>query len=279
MWTLDHLTLVTLSTALAVVLLAWGGFVLVIKCPPNHRRAGYLVNITASITAAAICAVGLSHLWTARRELDRRVWTARHDHLRQLQLLLGREARSLSGLSHALGERRYFTLVANDARQAIWQDEALTADVEEHFPEYVREREALIRRVLDYDREMGHVRQLVSASLRLDDGMERYRADLVPALVKKCAGAGAGLSLVQAAEDGPISHRSPTATDEPAVAASSAARRYDDYRCTPGLSAASRSLFDRADDLADAAQLLSETARRDAEDTVLHGSCTYAPAN
>jgi hypothetical protein len=35
--------------------------------------------------------------------------------------------------------------------------------------------------------------------------------------------------------------------------------------------------FDRAEDLADAALLASAAARRDAEETVLHGSCTYAP--
>jgi hypothetical protein len=36
-------------------------------------------------------------------------------------------------------------------------------------------------------------------------------------------------------------------------------------------------LFDRAEDLADAALLASAAARRYAEETVLHGSCTYAP--
>jgi hypothetical protein len=39
----------------------------------------------------------------------------------------------------------------------------------------------------------------------------------------------------------------------------------------------SQMLVDRAADLAEAASRASEAAARYAEETVLHGSCTYAP--
>jgi len=253
----SHLILVTVLAAIGVMSLACVTLYVSVTMLPNRPVTGLVTAVAISMTTAIICAVPLNQLWAAKRDGAQRAWTARSQHLQQLQLLLRRESESLDAIARALRKGEYFTLTADDARRAIWHDEALTADIERHFPEYFREREDLLRRVLEHDTDVGRIRQRVSASLLLGDATEPYRSDLIRALVNKCAGAGPGMS--------------PTRSEEEYV------RRYDQYRCAPDLSRASQSLLDRAEDLADEASIVSETARRDAEETVLHGSCTYAP--
>ena len=256
MWPLEHLILLTILAAVAVIALACVGFSLSVRKFPGHPVAAQVVSVSLSMAITIIFSVALNQLWAAKRDMDQRAWTARTQHLQRLQLLLRTEADSLTGIARTLREGRYVAAAANEARTTVWQDDVLTTDVERHFPEYFREREQLISGILDYDREFERLRHVVSGSLQLADATEPYRSDLLPALVNKCGGTGApGMSFTH-----------------------DAGRTYEQYRCTPDLSRACQRLFERAADLADAASLASETARRYAEETVLHGSCTYAPA-
>jgi uncharacterized membrane protein YccC len=263
--------LLTSIASAIVIALACVGFYLSRNVSPRQQIAALTVTLTASLSIAIIFAVALNQAWAARRDRDQRIFAARGQHLQRLQALLRTESEALTEIAGALRAGRYFTQVANDARQAVWHDDVLTTDVERHFPEYFREREHLIRAILEHDRETGRVRQRLSASLRLHDPTEPYRIHLVSALVKKCAGASDDQSL-----DGELfgdRHSSPQT-----LAREAAAHTYDEYRCSPPLIADCRQLFDRADDLADEALQLSAAARRDAEETILHGSCTYAPS-
>ena len=254
MWPLEHLIAATILAAAIILALACAGLYVSVKHLGGHALAGHVITLTISLAIAVIFAITLNQLWTARQDVDRRAWAARAQHLQRLQQLLRSESESLNALARNLREGRYFTLVANDARKAIWQDDVLSNDVERHFPEYFREREQLILRIREHDSEFHRIRQLVSASLHLTETTEPYRSELVAALVKKCGGAGAAIALAR-----------------------DAMREYEHYLCPPDLSGASESLLDRAEDLADAASAISEAARRYAEEMVLHGSCTYAP--
>ena len=235
--------------------------------PGRPQIAALVVTPAASLSIAIIFAVALNQAWGARRDRDQRIYAARGQHLQRLQTLLRTESEALSGIAGALRDGRYFTQVANDARQAVWHDDVLTADVERHFPEYSREREQLIRAILEHDREMGRFASDLSASLRLTDATEPYRIDLVSALVKKCAGASGSPVVrwtgLRESRCQPADARGGTRLSHTS-----------EYRGTPPRVAAVRQLFDRADDLADEALQLSAAARRDAEETVLHGSCT-----
>jgi hypothetical protein len=262
-WSFEHPLFLTVVAAVAIVTLACGGFYLSVTRFRGHRVAVQVAAVTVTVAVSIVLSVALNQLWAARRDSEQRVWTARSQHLQQLQLLLRAESASLNGIAQALRQGRYFALVADDARQAVWQDDTLTADVERHFPEYFRERERLIRRILEHDSERGQIRQIVSATLQLTDAAERYRSDLVPALVNKCGGAAPGRSL----------------GSQDQLPVHDAVRAYEQYRCTSDLARLCQSLLDRAADLADAALVASEAARHYAEQTVLHGSCTYAPGD
>ena len=263
MWAFEHLLLLTFLAAVAVLMVASAGFYLSVKRFPGYRATGQVITVTMTLALAIVLSVGLYQSWTARRERDQRVWIERGRHLQQLQLVLRTESESLYRLAAALREGRYFTLVANDARKAVWHDGPLTADVERHFPDYFRERERLIRDILEHDSILGRVRQAVSTSLTLTEAMEPNRAELVPALVKKCGGASPDVSFVRLAAD--------------SSQAADAARVYQQYPCTVDVARMCQALLERAADLADAASQASEAARRYAEETVLRGSCTYAP--
>jgi len=282
MWTFEHLAFLTLLSAAAVVTIACGGFYLSAGTFPAHRVAGQVLTVTVTLAMSIILSVGLNQAWRAKRDNDRRMWTARAQHQERLRVLLRAEAESLSGLAQALREGRYFTLVADDARKAVWQDDTLTTDVERHFPEYFHDRERLIREILEYDSELGRIRHSISAALHLTDGSEPYRSDLVPALVNKCGGAASRVSLVRLANDSaarPSDHRvSGSERADQFEAMRDAARTYEQYQCPADLTRRCHSLLDHAADLADAAARASEAARRYAEETVLQGSCTYAPA-
>jgi hypothetical protein len=282
MWPLEHLIIATILAAVAIIAVACTGFYLSMKKLSGHAAAGHVVNVTVSVATTIIFAIALNQLWTVKRDRDQRVWTARGQHLQRLQQALRKESESLTVLARGLREGRYFTLVANDARQAIWQDDVLTTDVERHFPQYFREREQLIRRILEYDGEVHRIRQVVSASLHLTELTEPYRSELVPALLNKCGGAGPGIALTGAGDSytssGARGTLSGSGSPPQFISMREAIRTFEQYRCAPDLSRACQSLLDLADDLADAASSLSEAARRYAEETVLHGSCTYAPA-
>jgi hypothetical protein len=254
----DDLIALTVLAAAAVVAMAGGGFYLSARKFSNHRLAGYVISMTATLAAAIIFSASLQQLWQVRRDRDARSSAARAEHLQRLHTVLREEAASLKRVGEGLREGRYFTLVADDARKAVWQDESLTPDVERHFPDYFRERERLIRDILDYDVEVGRTRESVSASLTLTAAAEPYRAMLVPALVDRCGGVSRG-------------HASQF------MAVPEAVRAFEQYPCTEQLTRRSQMLFDRAADLEDAALRASEAAERYAEETVLHGSCTYAP--
>ena len=242
------------SLAVAILLaLACVGFYLSRHVSRRQQIAALVVTLTASVSIALVFAVALNQTWAARRDRGQRIYAARVQHLQRLQTLLRTESAALNGIAGALRDGRYFTQVANDARQAVWHDDVLTTDVERHFPEYAREREQLIQNILEYDRAMGRLRQRLSADLHLPDATEPYRMDLVSALVKKCAGA---------------SGHQPSGDEVYA----------EQYRCAPAIVADCRQLFDRADDLAEEALQLSMVARRDAEETALQGWCTYAPS-
>jgi hypothetical protein len=264
MWSFEHLIFFTVLAALAVVAIAAGGLYLSIRALRHYRVAVQAVTVTATIAVAIVFSVGLGQLWGASRDRDRQVWAARSRHLSELQILLRSEAESLKGIAEALRAGRYLTEIANDARQAVWHDDTLTADVERHFPEYYREREKLIREILEHDSMLGRIRQAVSSSLELTEATEPYRSTLVPALVRKCGGAAPGVSFVRLAD-----------SSSPAL---DATQVFDRYHCTTDLTRMCQALLDRAADLADAALQAGEAARRYAEETVLHGSCTYVPA-
>jgi len=282
MWSFEHPMFLTLAAVVAVIVLAYGGFYLFVNKFPGHRGAGQVVTVTRTIAVCIVFSVGLNQLWGARRDRDQRVWTARSQHLQRLQILLRAESESLTGMAQALREGRYFALVADDARKAVWRDDTLTTDIERHFPEYFRERERLIRTILEHDSKLGHIRQIVSATLRLTEATEFYRSDLVPALVKKCGGAAPGVSFNHIADNSAFrrmgGRSSGVRNPDQIMPMRDAFRTYEQYRCTSDLARMCQSLFDRAADLADAALVASEAARRYAEETVLHGSCTYAPA-
>jgi hypothetical protein len=277
MWSLEQLTFLTVAAAAALIVLAVAAFFLLIRKLPHRPVAAHVVTVTVTVAATTVTAVALNHLWAARRERDARIWAARGQHLQQLQRLLRAESESLKALASALRVGRYFTLVANDAREAVWHDDVLTSDVGHHFPEYFQDREQLIREVLGYDTEMGRLRQIISASLPLPEAGEPFRTDLVSALVSKCGGAASGVSLARMRDASTIR----TGTDHAAGSAQASqtidpVQTYEQYQCGE-LSRACRNLLDRAADLADTASTLSDSAGRYAHETVLHGSCTYAP--
>lgn len=270
MWSADHLVLLALAGAAAVMSLAAAGLYLSGKFGV-HPVAVQITSLAVSIAVAVIFTLTLAQLWRVRQAEDERTWFARAQHLQRLQEQLRRESESLRELSWSLRDGRYLALVANDAREAVWKDEVLTRDVERHYPDYFRDREDLIRRILDHDSEIGRFRQKLAATLTLTALTEPYRATLIPALMKKCAGerpSRAGVDARPAA--GPRTAASSVLTDD-------ALTIYDRYVCAADLVRQSQDLFDRAADLAEAATMAGDRARREAEGTLLHGTCTYAP--
>lgn len=255
--TIDQPITATVAAAVAVTALALATYALVSRRFPDRPGAAHIVAAIVTIAAAIVLSAGLDRAWEAKRDRDARVSSARFRHLQRLQDLLRDESDALNAIAQALRDGRYFALVANDARGAVWQDRPLTADVERHFPQYFQERERLIGAVVEHDGELARARQRVSATLRLTPAAEPYRSDLVQALVRKCGGTAIRPDAALGADD--------------------AVRAYDSYRCSPEIVRVCGMVFERADDLADAASRASAAARRDAEETVLPGSCTYAP--
>jgi hypothetical protein len=267
----DHLPLITLAAACAIAALASLGFYVSRRVPNSARLASCIVTVSTTVALALVSAIGLDDMWGIARDREARTWTARERHRQRLAILLRGEADALSAIAQGLREARYFTLVADDARKAVWRDDPLSADVESHFREYFSERERLIHDVLGQDTALGRLRQAISASLSLSDAAEPYRRDLIPALVAKCGGAVARVPLMR------VSASSLEVNDHARPATFAARRAYDEYQCGADVRQVARGWFDRAADLADAAVLASDAARRYAEETVLHGRCTYAP--
>lgn len=257
-----HVLLVAIVASLVLVLLACTGFLLSERFASGRLTAHVLAG-SLTIAVAIVFAAALNHQWRIQRDRDAAVRGARTQHLENLHVLLRSESDALKTLAHGLRQGRYFTLVANDARQAIWPDEALSTDVERHYPEYFHERERLIHDILQYDTELGRIRHIVSASLPLPEPLEPSRGDLIAALVGKCAGAA------------PAFRRDASLNAAPAR--DGALQVYEQYRCAPDLIRVAQDLFDRAADLADAAVAASDAARRYVEETALRGACTYAP--
>lgn len=257
MWPVEHPVGATLAAAVCVGAIALATDWVATRLLPARPAAIPMVTGIVTIAVAIVLSTGLDHAWDAKRDRDAQASAARLRHLQRLQALLRAESDALKSIAQALRDGRYFALVANDARKAIWQDQTLTADVERHFPQYYREREHLIAAIVEHDGEFARARQIVSASLQLTPAEEPYRPDLVHALVRKCGGTASSPDRMLEATD--------------------AVREYDNYRCDPEATRGCRMVFDRADDLAEAALLASEAAGRYAEEAVLHGSCTYAP--
>lgn len=257
MWFVEHPMAATPAAAIFIAALACGTFFLLGRTLPGRQAGALVVSAIVTIGAAIVLSAGLNHVWEATRDREARVSSARLRHLERLQHLLREESDALTSIAGALRDGRYFALVANDARKAVWQDQTLTVDVERHFPEYYREREHLIAAIVNHDGELARARRIASSTLTLTPAMEAYRSDLVRLVVRKCGGTAVRPDEI--------------------LGAPSAVRAYDEYRCDPEVSRVCRMAFDRADDLAGEAVLVSTAARRYAEETVLHGSCTYAP--
>ena len=257
MWFVEHPMPATLAAAIFIAALACGTFFLLGRTVPGRQAGALVVSAIVTIGAAIVLSAGLNHVWEATRDREARVSSARLRHLEHLQHLLREESDALTSIAGALRDGRHFALVANDARKAVWQDQPLTADVERHFPEYYREREHLIAAIVDHDGEIARAGRIASSTLTLTPALEAYRSDLVRAVVRKCGGTGVRPNEIPGAAD--------------------VLRAYDDYRCHAEITRVCRMVFDRADDLAGEAVLVSAAARRYAEETVLHGSCTYAP--
>ncbi len=257
-----HVLLVAILASIVLVVLACAGFFLSERFA-SGRLAAHLFTASLTIGIAVVFAAALNHEWRVQRDRDHAVRAARAQHLAALHVLLRAEADALKTIAQGLRQGRYFTLVANDARQAVWPDETLGDDVERHYPEYFHERERLIHDVIQYDTELGRIRHLVSASLPLREPLEPSRGDLITALVRKCAGAAPAFRQETAVRASP-------ARDD-------ALQVYQQYRCAPDVIRVAQDLFDRAADLADAAVVASGAARRYVEETELRGTCTYVP--
>src|SRR5438045_3477945 len=85
MSSLEHLTFLTFLSAATVITIVCGGFYLSMRTFPRHRLAGQVLSVTIALAIASIFSVGLNQLWSAKRDRDARVWTARRQHLEGLQ--------------------------------------------------------------------------------------------------------------------------------------------------------------------------------------------------
>jgi hypothetical protein len=276
---IEHPLIVTCFAVMLLAAIAAGGFFVAIRKFPTHPIAVPAVNSAVSIAIAIILSVSINQLWAAKRDRDQRVWSASQQHLQRLQAVLRAEGDRLSGVGKTLTSSGYVSSTPSDSLHAFWLEDTLSDDVGVHFPDYFRVREDFLRSIPEHDAKYERLVTHAVRELRLPADAEGMRSQIVDSVIDHCLNNGPGISFTESPGGFTFNwaHGGKSGSGEEVTAYRAAANAYKALKLSAELSDSCRQTRDDAVRLATEAFRLARLARKSAEQTALHGECSYLP--
>jgi len=205
-----------------------------------------------------------------------RVSDARQAHLRQLQPVLRTEAERLSQIARRV---RAEGRVTGELRSLFTAHRVLSADLANHYQDYVQAKERLRKSVAEQEDEFSQTASIVTTKLSLAPAAEPRRSEVTWAILEKCVDKGPGMTLTTRPDGYQYTVRGRTqrygggaavADDEGAAFAA-----FTSFAPEPDVIAHCDSLKKRAAGIVVTADKLAADALALAEQTALSGDCKY----
>ena len=205
-----------------------------------------------------------------------RVSDARQAHLRQLQLVLRTEAERLSQIARRV---RAEGRVTGELRSLFTAHRVLSADLANHYQDYVQAKERLRKSVAEQEDEFSQTASIVTTKLSLAPAAEPRRSEVTWAILEKCVDKGPGMTLTTRPDGYQYTVRGRTqrygggaavADDEGAAFAA-----FTSFAPEPDVIAHCDSLKKRAAGIVVTADKLAADALALAEQTTRSGDCKY----
>ena len=200
-WILNHALLITLI----VIVITVGVAVLLYRYSERVSQQNPAMSKIAAFGPQLVMVILimflLNNLWAAVREREQRAWSLRQNHQVRLQVVLRTDAESLSIIARkatTVGRISGFnkgTVPDTSELESLFSPDLLTADLANHFPEYWRDKQQLIKDVNQQDTEFGDTVERVSKTLQLPSYAENRRIELGRNYLAKCLDKGQGFTL------------------------------------------------------------------------------------
>jgi len=201
---------------------------------------------------------------------------ARQAHLHQLQPVLRTDADRMSQVARRVRAEGRLPV---ELRSLFTSHRVLSADLQNHYPEYSEAKERLRKSVTEQEEEFQQTIQLVTTKLALAPVAEPRRSEVAWALLEKCLARGPGMTLTTRPDGYQYTVRGRTqrysggaavAEDEGAAFAA-----FTSFTPEPEVVAHCDTMKKRAAGIVANAEKLSADALVLAEQPTLSGECTY----
>ena len=219
-------------------------------------------------------------------ERQARVSDVRQAHLRQLQPVLRTDAERLSQVARRVRGGGRVTDIRKERsdntaelRSLFTAHRVLSADLQNHFPDYSQAKERLRKSVAEQEDEFYQTTSIVTTKLSLPPAAEQRRTEVTWAVLEKCLDRGPGMTLTTRPDGYQYTVRGRTqrysggaavAEDEGAAFAA-----FTSFAPDPEVIAHCDSMKKRAAGIVVTAEKLSAEALALAEQTTLSGDCKY----
>jgi hypothetical protein len=138
----------------------------------------------------------------AQAASEQRLADVRQAHLRQLQPVLRTDAEKLSEIGRRIRAEGRVTDIhkarsdnAVELKSLFVSDRVLSGDLQNHYAEYARAKERLLKNVSDQEEEFHKATLLVMGKLPLPPGAEHRRQEVAVSFLEKCLEKGPGMTL------------------------------------------------------------------------------------
>jgi hypothetical protein len=283
---LDNIIWVSIAT----IIIALGLAVFIVwffhKIFPEKPSTTAMASSVASLIFIVLIGYGLNNIFGLKRDRDSRLFGLQQQHLSQLRPVLKLESDRLRDLSSQF--QTTGLLITNDtpitSHDAIAQQltpDVMSSDLANHYPTFVRAKEALIDKVVSHDRNFENAIVEAESEERFSDTSWFTKRLLAITFIQQCTGMNSGFVLNSAPSTYSFSlfGRSQGVSGSPSLTVPNdllgAYRKYKRFRPSPGLQAQCNSLRESSHYIADSAQDLSKQALLLAQKMTLQGDCDF----
>lgn len=255
-WLINHLVMVTvlmiLLTLAIVGLLLW----VAARFYHHEKTSAHVMSALTGVVITVLLSVHLNGLYALKRDRDARLRTLRDQHLAHLKPVLRTEASELQRIGDEIRRSAHVTLIGDKAARhaatvsRLWPESTLSPDLQNHFPEYDRDKRALLDEIDTQDQEFFALLLRIQTMLRPPEIPQQFGSSIY--IIQKCAGAP-----VEIPEQVLMSYA------------------YKSFKADVAMNSHCESLKQRAKVIADHVADLSKTALRLSEFTTLDGACQF----
>jgi len=282
---LNHLLLVTFALIVIAIAIAIGVYQHFHRVYPDQTTRPAVASAIVGIVVTVLFSVLLNNLFASKRDRDSRLWTLTQRHIERLSPLLVADSKTFVSIADQLRRRGFFMDLTGKPDQiqagqkSTWWPDVMSEHLAVHFPDYYKSREALRAELNAHDEEFRKSLLLVEDRITSYDPRGTWKRWISLSVLEKCLGKGPGMTLTVTGTN--FSYTTPGGGSgsgsghQPPRELISGVRAFQAFEPSTELISACERLRQRSDYLESKLRELAQSSLVLAEQTNLHGPCSF----